>query len=281
MLQVAPSSYYDTKSRPPSRRKVRDAELKAEIRRVYEENLDNYGADKIWRQLRKEAIACGRDRVARLMGELGICGTTRRRPTTIVTTKAAGRDVVPADLVKRNFRADLPNKLWVNDLTYVPISSGFAYTSFVTDACSKRIVGWSVSASLSKEGPLSALEMAIWTRGGEDLSGLVHHSDRGSQYLSIVYTKRLEEAGIVPSVGSKGDSYDNALAETINGLYKAELIWKRKTWQSVAEVERATAQWVAWWNNQRIHSAIGFLAPVDYEAQLASDQVAEAAREAA
>lgn len=238
---------------------------------MYEENLENYGADKIWRQLHREGTSTGRDRVARLMGELGICGTTRRKPTSIVTTTPAHKDL-PGDLVKRNFKADRPNKLWVNDLTYVPITSGFAYTSFVTDACSKRIVGWSVSASLSKEGPLSALEMAIWTRGGEDLSGLVHHSDRGSQYLSIVYTTRLDEAGIVPSVGSKGDSYDNALAETINGLYKAELIWKRQTWRSASEVERATAQWVAWWNNQRIHSAIGFLAPTEYEAKLASEQ---------
>ncbi len=248
---------------------------------MYEESLHNYGAEKCWRQLRRERIACGRDRVARLMGELELCGTRRRRPTGIVTTRAGrNNDALPADLVKRNFTADRPNRLWVNDLTYVPITSGFAYTCFVTDACSRRIVGWSVSASLSKEAPLSALEMAIWARAGEDLSGLVHHSDRGSQYLSIRYTTRLEQAGIVPSVGSKGDSFDNALAETVNGLYKAELIWKHSSWCSVAEIERATAEWVAWWNNRRIHSAIEFHTPVEHEAQLAGRQDDDAARAA-
>jgi putative transposase len=280
VLQVAPSSYYDYKSRPPSRRKLRDGELKKEILRVHGENFDAYGAEKMWRQLHREAISCGRDRVARLMRELGLCGITRRKsPRT--TTAAKDAAALPGDHVKRNFKADEVNKLWVNDLTYVAISSGFAYTSFVSDACSKRIVGWKVSSSLSVEVALDALEMAIWTRRNEGLDGLVHHSDRGSQYTSIRYSARLEEAGIVPSVGSKGDSYDNALAETINGLYKAELIRRRSSWQSVAEVERATAEWVAWWNHRRIHSAIGFLAPVEYEAALASQRAARPAREAA
>lgn len=265
VLQFAPSTYYDNKSRPPSRRSVTDAELKVEIGRVFEENFGVYGAEKLWWQLHRDGVACGRDRVARLMGELGICGArrTKRTRTTVPAKKAQG---LPGDLVKRNFKAVEPNRLWVNDLTYVPIWSGFAYTAFVIDAFSQRIVGWKVSPSLATEVALDALEMAIWSRQGVGLAGLVHHSDRGVQYLDIRYTTRLIDVGMVASVGSKGDSYDNALAETINGLYKAELIRRRGPWRNWAEVERATAEWVAWWNNRRLHGSCERMAPAEYEA---------------
>jgi putative transposase len=270
VLQFAPSTYYDNKSRPPSRRAVTDAELKTEILRIWEDNFGVYGAEKVWWQLHREGISCGRDRVARLMRQLGIFGATRQktRRTTIPAKKAQR----PADLVQRNFKASEPNRLWVNDLTYVPIWSGFAYTAFVLDAFSQRIVGWKVSASLETGVALDALEMAIWSRRDQSLAGLVHHSDRGSQYLAIRYTARLEQAGIVPSVGSKGDSYDNALAETINGLYKSELIRRRGPWRTVADVERATAEWVAWWNHQRLHGSCDRQPPAEYEARWYQDQ---------
>jgi putative transposase len=264
VLQFAPSTYYDNKSRPPSRRSVSDVELKQEIMRIWEENFEAYGAEKMWWQLHREGIACGRDRVARLMRELGICGVTRQK--TKRTTVAKKNQALPADLVRRNFTAEAPNRLWVNDLTYVPIWSGFAYTAFVVDAFSQRIVGWKVAASLETGLALDALEMAIWSRWGQSLAGLVHHSDRGSQYLAIRYTARLEEAGMAASVGSRGDSYDNALAETINGLYKAELIRRRGPWRTVAEVEQATAAWVAWWNNRRLHGSCDRMSPAEYEA---------------
>jgi putative transposase len=265
VLQFAPSTYYDNKTRPPSRRSVTDAELKKEIERVYEDNFSCYGAEKVWWQLHRQGIACGRDRVARLMRELGIFGATRAKCTR-TTVPAKRAQPLPADLVKRNFKTAEPNRLWVNDLTYVPIWSGFAYTAFVIDAFSQRIVGWKVSTSLETGLALDALEMAIWSRRGESLEGLVHHSDRGSQYLAIRYTARLEEAGMASSVGSKGNSYDNALAETINGLYKAELIRRRGPWRTAAQVERATAEWVAWWNNQRLHGSCGRMPPAEYEA---------------
>jgi putative transposase len=274
-LQFAPSTYYDNKSRPPSRRSVTDAELKKEIERVYQHNFEVYGAEKIWWQLHREGIACGRDRVARLMRELGIFGATRTKSTR-TTVPAKKPQPLPSDLVRRNFKAPEPNRLWVNDLTYVPIWSGFAYTAFVIDAFSQRIVGWKVSASLETGLALDALEMAIWSRRGESLEGLVHHSDRGSQYLAIRYTARLAEAGIASSVGSKGDSYDNALAETINGLYKAELIRRRGPWRTAAEVERATAEWVAWWNHQRLHGSCGRVPPAEYEADWYQQQITAA-----
>jgi putative transposase len=265
VLQVAPSTYYTARRRPLSRRAAEDAVLKERIRRVHEAHYAVYGAEKVWRQLGREGVAVGRDRVARLMRESGLAGATRAK-TTRTTRPATQEPPLPADLVRRNFTAVAPNRLWVNDLTYVPTWSGFAYTAFVIDAFSRRIVGWQVSASLQAELALDALEMAIWTRRGDALDGLVHHSDRGGQYLAIRYTARLEEAGIVPSVGSRGDSYDNALAETVNGLYKAELIRRRGPWGTVAAVARATAEWVAWWNCQRLHGALGYLPPAEYEA---------------
>jgi putative transposase len=263
-LEVAPSTYYAARSRPPSARALRDAELKPEIHRVHEGNFEVYGVRKVWHQLRREDVGVGRDHVGRLMAELGLCGVTRTKK--VRTTNPAPESERPADLVERVFSASAPDQLWVADLTYVRTRGGFCYTAFVIDAFSRRIVGWRVSSSLRTDLALDALEMAIFTRGGHDLDGLVHHSDRGSQYLAIRYTERLEDARVANSVGSKGDSYDNALAETVNGLYKAELINRRGPWCSVEQVELETAAWVHWWNAQRLHSACGEIPPAEYEA---------------
>jgi putative transposase len=263
VLQVAPSTYYAARSRPPSIRALRDAELKVEIHRVWKDNFEVYGARKVWRQLGREGVAVGRDRVARLMGELGICGVVRGKPRrTTIPAETADR---PADLVERNFTAPAPNRLWVADLTYVATWAGFAYVAFIIDAFSRMIVGWRVATTLRAELALDALEMAVWARQG-GLDGLVHHSDRGGQYLAIRYTERLAEEGAVASVGSRGDSYDNALAETVNGLYKAELIGRRGPWRGAEQVELATLAWVQWWNERRLHSAIGDIPPAEYEA---------------
>ena len=263
VLQVAPSSYYAARSRPPSARELGDAELKLDIARVHRDQFGVYGARKLWRALRREGIAAGRDRVARLMGSLGLVGVTRTR--RIRTTLPAPLAQRPADLVERVFSAPAPNVLWVADLTYVWTRAGFVYTAFVVDAFSRAIVGWRVSASLRTDLALDALEMALHARGAA-LPNLVHHSDRGSQYLAIRYSERLAEAGAVTSVGSHGDSYDNALAETVNGLYKAELIHHQGPWRSVEQVELATARWVAWWNRERLHGACGDIPPVEFEA---------------
>ena len=222
-----------------------------------------YGARKLWRQLRREGIAVGRDQVRRVMGVLGLAGATRTR--RIRTTYPAAVSVRPADLVERVFSAAAPNRLWVADLTYVWTRAGFVYTAFIIDAFSRAIVGWRVSASLRTDLALDALEMALWARGA-DHPDLVHHSDRGVQYLSIRYTERLAEAGATGSVGSKGDSYDNALAETVNGLYKAELINPKGPWRSVEQVELGTARWVHFWNTRRLHSACGDVPPAEFEA---------------
>ena len=262
-LAVAPSSFYAARSRPPSARALADAELKLDIVRVHRDQFGVYGARKLWRQLRREGIEAGRDRVARLMGTLGLVGATRtRRMRTTLPAPIAQR---PADLVERVFSAPAPNRLWVADLTYVWTRSGFVYTAFVVDAFSRAIVGWRTAASLRTDLALDALEMALHARGAA-LPGLVHHSDRGVQYLAIRYSERLAEAGAVNSVGSKGDSWDNALAETVNGLYKAELIHRSGPWRSVEQVELATARWVAWWNHERLHGACGDIPPAEFEA---------------
>jgi putative transposase len=263
-LQVAPSSYYAAKARPPSARALRDAQLKIEIARVYKENFEVYGAEKIWRQLGREGIAVGRDRVARLMGELGICGVVRGKPRR--TTTPAQAEQHPADLVHRDFTAPAPNRLWVADLTYVATWAGFAYVAFIIDAFSRMIVGWRVATTLRAELALDALEMAVWARQDTGLDGLVHHSDRGGQYLTIRYTERLAEEGAVASVGSRGDSYDNALAEAVNGLYKAELIGPRGPWRTAEQVELATLAWVGWWNQRRLHGALDHIPPAEHEA---------------
>jgi putative transposase len=264
VLQVAPSTYYAARGRQPSARQLHDAELKVEIERVYKANFSVYGARKVWRQLGREGIAVGRDRVARLMDELGIAGVVRgsRRRTT---TPAADHDR-PADLVERDFSAPAPNRLWVADLTYVATWAGFVYVAFIIDAFSRMIVGWRVATSLRAELALDALEMAVWARQDAGLDGLVHHSDRGVQYLSIRYTQRLAAEGAVASVGSRGDSFDNALAEAVNGLYKAELIGRQGPWRGAEQVELATLSWVQWWNQRRLHGAIGDIPPAEHEA---------------
>jgi putative transposase len=263
-LEVAPSIYYACKARPLSARAVADAQLKVEIKRVYKDNFEVYGAEKIWRQLGREGIQVGRDRVARLMRELGIRGVVRgkqRRTTTPADT--ADR---PADLVNRQFSAPAPNRLWVADLTYVLTCAGFCYTAFIIDAYSRAIVGWRVATTLRTSLALDALEMAIWGRQDAGLQDLIHHSDRGGQYLSVRYTQRLADQGAVASVGSRGDSYDNALAEAVNGLYKAELIGPRGPWRTAAQVELATLDWVQWWNTRRLHGALDHIPPAEHEA---------------
>jgi putative transposase len=264
VLQVAPSSYYAARSRSPSARALRDAQLKVEIKRVWDDNFQVYGAEKLWRQLGREGIQVGRDRVARLMGALGIHGVVRgaRRRTTT----PAESDQRPADLVKRNFTAPAPNRLWVADLTYVATWAGFCYAAFIIDAFSRMIVGWRVATTLAASLALDALEMAVWARQDTRLDGLVHHSDRGVQYLSVRYTQRLADEGAVASVGSRGDSFDNALAEAVNSLYKAELIGPRGPWRTAEQVELATLAWVQWWNQRRLHGALDHLPPAEYEA---------------
>jgi putative transposase len=273
-LEIAPSSYYAAKRRPPSARSISDAALKPRIEQVHRDNLSVYGAYKLWRALRRQGEQVGRDRVARLMGALGLAGATREH--AIRTTRPADQSARPDDLVERTFAALAPNRLWVADLTYVWTVVGFAYTAFVVDVFSRRIVGWRTAATLRTDLALDALEMAIAARG-RNLAGLVHHSDRGVQYLAIRYTERLAEAGVVNSVGSRGDSYDNALAETVNGLYKAELIHRRKRWRSLEELELATSEWVHWWNERRLHSACGDAPPAEFEAAYYAKQAATAA----
>jgi putative transposase len=264
VLKIAPSSYYAAKARPPSARAVRDGQLKVEIKRVYDDNFGVYGAEKLWRQLHREGIAVGRDRVARLMGELGIHGVVRgsKRRTTIPDQA----DQRPADLVKRDFTAPAPNRLWVADLTYVATWAGFGYAAFIIDAYSRAIVGWRVATTLRATLALDALEMAIWARQDAGLDQLVHHSDRGVQYLAIRYTQRLADHGAVTSVGSRGDSYDNALAEAVNSLYKAELIGRHGPWRTASQVELATLEWVGWWNQHRLHGALDHIPPAEHEA---------------
>jgi putative transposase len=262
-LQVAPSTYYGAERRLPSARALRDEELKREIARVHEESSGLYGARKVWRQLLREGHRVARCTVERLMAELGLEGVRRgrKRRTTIPDTSA----VRAADLVDRDFSATRPDQLWVADITYVATWSGFVYVAFVIDAFSRAIVGWQVSRSLRTDLALDALEMAIWRRK-QAVNGIVHHSDRGTQYLSIRYTCRLAEVGIVPSVGSVGDSYDNALAETIIGLYKTEVIRRRGPWRGIDDVEYGTLEWVDWFNHRRLLGPIGHVPPAEFEA---------------
>ena len=263
LLPIAPSTYHAARHRPPSARRRRDTELKAEIRRVHAEHFGVYGARKLWRQLHREGIAVARCTVERLMRELGLQGVRRGKPRRTTTPDAAAPR--PADLVERDFSAQRPNQLWVADLTYVATWSGFVYVALVIDAFSRFLVGWQASRSLRTDLALDALEMAIWRRQAQ-LDGLVHHSDRGSQYLAIRYTERLAETGAVTSVGSRGDSYDNALAETIIGLYKTELVRRRGPWRGLDEVEYATLEWVDWFNHRRLLEPIGHVPPAEFEA---------------
>ncbi len=264
-LQVAPSRYYAAIRRPPSARRRRDERLQVAIRRVWDEHHQVYGADKVWAQLKREGIPVARCTVERLMRQLGLRGVVRGKKSvrTTVGDDAADR---PADLVARQFRALAPNRLWVADLTYVKTHSGWVYVAFVVDVCSRFVVGWQASRSLQTDLALDALEMALWARRATCLDGLIHHSDRGVQYLAIRYTERLAAAGAVPSVGSRGDSYDNALAESFNGLYKTELIRQRGPWRGLDDVEYATLEYIDWFNHRRLHGELGMLPPAEFEA---------------
>ena len=268
VLEIAPSTYHAharRRSQPEtaSRRVRRDVELTQEIRRVFDENFQVYGVRKVWRQLRREGFDVARCAVARLMKKMALQGVIRgRRVRTTVADTAAP---CPLDHVNRQFKAPRPNVLWVSDFTYVATWVGFVYVAFVIDAYARRIVGWRVSRSAHAGFVLDALEQAIHDRKPV-CGGIVHHSDRGVQYVSIKYTERLAEAGLVPSVGSVGDSYDNALAETINGLYKAEVIHRRGPWRTLEAVEYATREWVDWFNNRRLLEPIGHVPPAEAEA---------------
>ena len=266
LLPIAPSTYYRHKAltiHPEKRsdRSQRDEQLKVEIVRVWNENRQVYGARKVCKQLKRESIKVARCTVERLMKELGLQGVRRgKRCRTTIPCPLADK---PLDLVNRQFVADRPNQLWVADLTYVATWSGFVYVAFVIDVFSRYIVGWRALKSLRTDLVLDALEQALWARGKPQ--GVIHHSDRGTQYLSIRYSERLAEAGFNASVGSVGDSYDNAMAETIHGLYKTEIIHKDGPWRGLDQVEQATLTWVHWFNNQRILEPIGDIPPAEYE----------------
>jgi transposase InsO family protein len=272
-LPIAPSVYYEAKARQadPSllpARSRRDAELVGEIERVYKANFRVYGARKVWRQLGRENVVAARCTVERLMRRMGLQGVVRGRRCR--TTIADANTVLPGDLVKRDFRAERPNELWVADFTYVATWSGFVYTAFVIDVFARRIIGWRVARSMRTELVLDALEQAIWSRCPP--KGVIHHSDHGSQYLSIRYSERLTEIGVEPSTGTVGDSYDNALAETIIGLYKTEVIHHRGPWKNLEEVEYATLEWVDWFNNRRLLEPIGNVPPAEFEMQYLQQQ---------
>jgi transposase InsO family protein len=246
-----------------SQRAKKDEQQMVDIRRIWEQNFRVYGARKVWRQMNREGIAVARCTVERLMRRLGIEGVRRgKRVRTTVPDKAAA---CPMDLVKRQFEVDRPNRLWVADFTYCSTWQGWLYVAFVIDAYSKRIVGWRASSSMATDFVLDALEQAVYDRRPCESDGLIHHSDRGVQYVSIRYTERLGEAGINPSVGNTGSAYDNALAETINGLYKTELIHRRAPWKTKASVELATLEWVSWFNHQRLLESIGDVPPAEAE----------------
>jgi len=269
VMPIAPSTYYTHKARsvdptrePPRQR--RDGQLREQIRRVWEENFRVYGVRKVWRQLNREGIEVAKCTVERLMRALALQGVVRGRR---VKTTLPAPDHRPDDLVNRRFRASRPNALWVSDLTYVATWAGFVYVAFVIDVFARCIVGWRVSNSLRSDLALDALEQALYARSGDRTNELIHHSDRGVQYLSIRYTERLAEAGIEPSVGTVGDSYDNALAETIIGLYKTELIRQRGPWRTLEAVEFATLEWVDWFNNRRLLESIGNVPPAECEAE--------------
>ena len=270
VVPIAPSTYYRHRARqldPAKRsaRTVRDEVLKAIIERIWREHDEAYGSRKVWKQMGREGIREARCRVRRLMRDLGLVGVVRGRAWT-TTTQSEAATVRPADLVDRHFVATRPNQLWVADVTYVATWAGFVYVAFVIDVFARRIVGWRVSASLRTEVVLDALEQAIYARCDDTVGDLVHHSDRGSQYLSMRYTERLADAGIDPSVGSRGDSYDNALAESIIGLFKAEVIRRKGPWRTLEAVEFATLTWIDWFNHRRLLGPIGDVPPAEYEA---------------
>jgi putative transposase len=265
-VEIAPSTYYAAKARPESARAASDRVLAEKIEQVHEDNYSIYGARKVWAELNRHGVEVARCTVERLMRETGLRGLLRDKSPR--TTKPAAETRRPGDLVKRDFTAAGPNLLWVADLTYVRTAGGWVYAAFVLDVFSRLIVGWQVATSLYTDLALDALQMAIWRRqaDGADLAGLVHHSDRGVQYRAIRYTQRLADAGPVASVGSKGDSYDNAMAEAFNSLYKAELVRNRGPWRGLDEVEIATVEYIDWYNNRRLHGELGHVPPAEYEA---------------
>ena len=274
-VKIAPSTYYARRTRPPSARTVRDEGLGEEIWRVFHDRdlgRGVAGARKVWHLLTRDPSIAGRFgpvarcTVERLMREAGLQGL-RRGPRKVRTTIADAAATRPPDLVQRDFHAEAPNRLWVVDFTYVPTWSGMAFTAFVTDVCSRRIVGWRTASRMPTELPLDALEMALWTRArnGEDVTGVIQHSDAGAQYTAIRYAERLADAGAIASIGSVGDSYDNALAESVIGLCKNECVKRDGPFRTVDDLELATLSWVHWFNHQRLHSSIGYLTPIEFE----------------
>ena len=271
VLPIAPSTYarHHAQQLDPtcrSTRARRDDALRVEIRRVWDANLQVYGPRKVWQQLKREAIPAAHCTVRRLMRAMGLAGAVRGRAWVTTTQSQPALDR-PADLVERNFTATRPNQLWVSDFTYVATWASFVYVAFVIDVFARRIVGWRVSSSLRTDFVLEALEQAIYARGGAAPNGLVHHSDRGTQYLSMRYTHRLADAGIAPSVGSRGDAFDNALAESVIGLFKTEVIRRQGPWRSLDAVEFATLTWVDWFNTRRLLEPLGYVPPAEYEAR--------------
>ena len=279
VLPIAPSTYYEQKARQadPDRlpvRAKRDRVLSEEILRVWKENFGVYGVRKVWRQLGREGFEVARCTVERLMRKNKLQGAIRgKKFKTTISDDSAAR---PLDLVDRDFKATRPNQLWVSDFSYVATWRGFVYVAFVIDVFARRIVGWRASTSMRTDLVLDALEQALYDRSDADQDPLVHHSDQGVQYLSIRYTERLAEAGIEPSVGSRGDAYDNALAESVIGLYKTEVIIRQGPWKSLEEVEFRTLEWVDWFNNRRLLEPIGYVPPVEYEAMYYQQQMAPA-----
>ena len=271
VLPIAPSTYYADlacKANPLLRsdRSKRDEQLCGHIKQVWDKSHQLYGARKVWHQLLQNKILVARCTVERLMKRMGLQGVLRGK--RVRTTQAASARLCPLDKVNRQFNAPAPNKLWVSDFTYVPTKQGFVYVAFIVDAFARRIVGWKVSRNMRTDFVLDALEQALYERNlnqGKRDKQLIHHSDRGVQYVSFCYTNRLVDAGIEPSVGSVGDAYDNALAETINGLYKTEVIYRGRAWDSLTQVELATLKWVHWFNHQRLLSSIGYVAPAQAE----------------
>ena len=264
VLQIAPSAVRSAMSRPVCARRLADDAIKPRLLEVFDANYRVYGRRKMKAALRREhGISLDKDRIARLMRELGIRGATRTKST--VTTRSDRSSPRAPDLVNRQFKASRPNQLWVCDFTYVPTWSGFAYTAFVTDVYSRMIVGWRTAATMTADLVTDALEMAIFSRRHQLLRGVIAHSDAGSQYVSVAYTERLAEIQALPSIGSIGDSYDNAMAESVNGLYKTELIRRRGPWRHAEHVELETLAWVDWFNNRRLHSELGDIPPAEFE----------------
>jgi len=275
VLQIAPSTYYAAKRREPSARAIRDTVMMQVLMVLWVANRKVYGAHKLWKAARRGGHNIGRDQVARLMRELDIRGVSRRR--RVFTTRPDPDAVRAGDLVNRNFTADRPDALWVTDLTYVPTRAAMAYVCFIVDAFSRRIVGWRVAANMKTAMVLDALEMARRSRGNRRLIGLVAHSDAGSQFTSVRFTERLDELGARPSIGTVADSFDNALAETTNGLYKTECVYGPDTcgWDDVDDLELATLSWVHWFNEHRLHGHCDDVPPAEFEAAFYADQQAD------